>query len=197
MVRRVGQRLQVGRQDAVAPWPRHNLEFLCCAPSPAPVTPAPKDREAVTAPLGVLSKEEVLADAAVRKVTPYNINHHRSQFIGNFARSHGVTTLWDIPCGDANWQHTIPGVLNGTLNYVGGDISITALTKARENNAAHKHMTFMDHSFDLVENVPAIKDPEHTMFMVKEVLQVTHISMSIDTTSMSIIDDDAWSIRSG
>merc|ERR1719401_502036 len=39
-----------------------------------------------------------------------------------------ITSLLDVPCGPASWQHLIPGIRN--ITYVGGDISLKALEKA-------------------------------------------------------------------
>jgi len=69
-----------------------------------------------------------------------------------------ITSMLDVPCRDAGWQHLIPGIRNVT--YIGGDISIQALEKAKHRKEnTDQGMEFMlfdavhfplKRSFDLV-----------------------------------------------
>lgn len=94
-------------------------------------------------------------------------NRVRVKFLADFMKSHGLTKIYDIPCGDGNWQ---AGILYDGMEYFGSDISDNALEKAKRKNKDHPNMHFLN-SINLIDEVPPVKDPEHSIFMFKEVIQ--------------------------
>lgn len=62
--------------------------------------------------------------------------------IGRIIRELKIDSILDIPCGDASWQHLIPGIDNVT--YVGADMNVMALDRAKRLPAHRKKdMNFM------------------------------------------------------
>lgn len=98
------------------------------------------------------------------------VNRYRVQFLSTFMKLNGITRLYDIPCGDANWQYTIPAVQNGDVLYYGSDVSEAALSLAKEKNKDRNYMHFLN-PINLIEEVPRIEEPSVSLFMLKEVIQ--------------------------
>jgi len=98
-----------------------------------------------------------------------HINEHRVKFLADFIEIYNITQLLDIPCGDCNWQHTIPNL--DKIRYFGSDISPTALKLAKEKNAKRPHMVFSDNPMDLTCEVPTITNAKTTLIIIKEVIQ--------------------------
>ena len=100
-------------------------------------------------------------------------NKERVKFLGQFIERYEIKHIIDIPCGDCNWQHTIPNIEN--LDYFGADISEAALSLAKQKNAKRTHMRFAERSFDLCSQVPEVTDGSKTLMIIKEVIQ--HLSL--------------------
>ncbi len=110
------------------------------------------------------------ADSISGDGSTVEINRIRAVCLSVFIFTHNVTRMYDIPCGDAHWQHSIPGV--GThFAYVGSDISSVALGKARAKNRGRPRMRFLENTTNLISDVPSVADPEHSIWMLKEVVQ--------------------------
>ena len=109
-----------------------------------------------------------------------DVNKIRVQFLSTFMRTHNVRNMYDIPCGDANWQYTIEAVQAGDVEYYGSDVSEVALSMAKGKNKRRKHMHFLP-SINLIEQIPYVKDPDNSLFLLKEVLQ--HVPLD-DGTKM-------------
>ena len=98
------------------------------------------------------------------------INKYRVEFLGRFIRDYNIESLLDIPCGDCNWQHTIPGL--ESIHYFGTDISKTVLETAKAKNAQREYMQFSTSTFDLTTDIPELyRDGNKTLVLVKEVIQ--------------------------
>jgi len=98
------------------------------------------------------------------------INRVRAACLSVFIFTHNVTRLYDIPCGDAHWQHSIPGV--GTkFVYLGSDISSIALGQAKAKNKGRPHLHFTQNTTNLITTVPKLSDAAHSIWMLKEVVQ--------------------------
>jgi hypothetical protein len=97
------------------------------------------------------------------------INKYRTKFLSDFIKDYGITHIIDIPCGDANWQHSIPDL--DKISYFGSDISTTALNSAKNKNKHREYMKFSEKPIDLTENVLKIKNGEKTLIIIKEVIQ--------------------------
>ena len=78
--------------------------------------------------------------------------------------------MYDIPCGDANWQYTIPAVQSGDVQYYGSDVSQNAINMAKIKNKDRSYMHFLP-PVNLIEGVPYIQNPEKSLFLLKEVVQ--------------------------
>jgi hypothetical protein len=98
-----------------------------------------------------------------------SINSERVRFLDDFIRQYAIKRLYDIPCGDANWQHALTSLRSGTL-YFGSDISHVALQRAKEKNKFHSNMTFWE-PFNLITQVPPVQEEESSLFLLKEVIQ--------------------------
>jgi hypothetical protein len=97
------------------------------------------------------------------------INKYRTKFLSEFMKDYGITQVIDIPCGDANWQHSIPDL--DKISYFGSDISATALNSAKEKNKNRGHMKFSEKPIDLTENILKIQNGEKALIIIKEVIQ--------------------------
>lgn len=65
--------------------------------------------------------------------------------LSNLLRDLNISSILDVPCRDASWQHLLPGIRNVT--YIGGDISIRALETAKhrpENKRAGMEFMLFD-----------------------------------------------------
>jgi meiotically up-regulated gene 157 (Mug157) protein len=95
------------------------------------------------------------------------VNRFRVQCLKEFIQKHDIKNVYDIPCGDANWQH---GLLTNNVQYYGSDISNHALEQAKRKNKKYESMHFLE-SINLIDSVPNVDLPEHSLFLSKEVIQ--------------------------
>lgn len=93
--------------------------------------------------------------------------------LGRWINKYNVSFLMDIPCGDANWQGSIPGI--DAIKYQGYDIALTAVEAARSKNVKHKSMQF-DH-LDLTSAVPPGK-PD--LIMLRDVIMHLPLKLGRD-----------------
>jgi len=65
-----------------------------------------------------------------------SLNNTRSvrECLGRLLFELNISSILDVPCGPASWQPLIPGI--GNITYVGGDISLVALEKAKHRPEA-------------------------------------------------------------
>ena len=82
-------------------------------------------------------------------------------------------------CGDANWQHLIPGIEN--IDYCGIDISPTVLRKAR---VRHDDKPFMS-----LKELDIVTDelPRADCFLLKDVLQ--HLPLELGCRALANVRD--------
>jgi hypothetical protein len=74
------------------------------------------------------------------------------QCLGAWLKKYEIRGLLDVPCGDALWQGTIPGI-NG-VRYVGADISRPALIRAMgraRNQDADMSFRWMDVTTEVID----------------------------------------------
>ena len=95
------------------------------------------------------------------------VNRFRVQCLKEFIQKHDIKKVYDIPCGDANWQH---GLLTNNVQYYGSDISQHALEQAKRKNKKYEAMHFLE-SINLIDSVPNVELPKHSLFLSKEVIQ--------------------------
>ena len=111
-----------------------------------------------------------------------SVNRFRVQCIKKFIKEYGIKQIYDIPCGDANWQHTL---LSENLQYYGSDISEHALAKAKEKNKMYSSNMHFLKPINLIHKIPNIigkdVDKDNALFLSKEVVQ--HLSLK-DGVSM-------------
>lgn len=90
--------------------------------------------------------------------------------LGRWIQEHNVKLFLDVPCGDANWQGSIPGL--ESIQYQGYDISHTAVENAQRKNQQRAFMRF--EQFDLTGGVPSGK-PD--LFLLRDVIQ--HVPLDL------------------
>ena len=84
------------------------------------------------------------------------------KWLGFRFEQYNIKRVVDV-CGDANWQHLIPGIEN--IDYCGIDISPTVLRKARVRHDDKPSMSFKE--LDIVTD----ELPRADCFLLKDVLQ--------------------------
>jgi len=90
--------------------------------------------------------------------------------LGRLIDKYNIKVLVDAPCGDANWQGSIPGIDH--VIYKGYDIADLPLKRARTKNFQHVGMSF--DQLDLTKHSPTEK-PD--LIMVRDVIQHLPLSM--------------------
>ena len=80
--------------------------------------------------------------------------------LGNWIDKYNITSIVDIPCGDCNWQHLIPGIEN--VGYRGYDVSKYTIVKAKMKNPTWKF-----ECLDLTTSIP----PRADLVILRDFLQ--------------------------
>jgi hypothetical protein len=90
--------------------------------------------------------------------------------LGRWIAKYNIKVFVDAPCGDANWQGSIPGIDH--VKYKGYDIADLPVQHARSKNSQHVGMSF--DQLDLTKHSPTEK-PD--LMMVRDVIQHVPLSM--------------------
>lgn len=90
--------------------------------------------------------------------------------LGRWIAKYNIKVFVDAPCGDANWQGSIPGIDH--VKYKGYDIADLPVQRARNKNSQHVGMSF--DQLDLTKHSPTEK-PD--LMMVRDVIQHVPLSM--------------------
>ena len=80
--------------------------------------------------------------------------------LGDWIIKYNIKTIVDVPCGDANWQHAIPGIEKVT--YTGYDVSQHAIDRAKKKNKGWKFGVL-----DLTMSIP----PKADLIILRDFLQ--------------------------
>lgn len=120
------------------------------------------------------SKESISGHGSEKDSTKFIV-----QFLDKFIKKHEIKKLIDIPCGDANWQFNIHSIQTSACEYYGADVSSVALQKARNSNANRTYMKFAAEPFDWTTDELVVEQGQHTLIMMKHVLQHLPLEMGI------------------
>ena len=106
------------------------------------------------------------------------INKYRNIFLSDFINENNIEEVYDI-CGDCNWQNAfVDNVEVSNFRYFGFDVSKSALQRAKDKNRGNK-LNFSDKPIDLCNHVLECRNPNHSLIIIKEVIQHLPLQMGI------------------
>ncbi|KAK3089508.1 hypothetical protein FSP39_004160 [Pinctada imbricata] len=82
--------------------------------------------------------------------------------LGKWIKEYNISSIVDIPCGDANWQRFVPGM--DSVRYKGFDISTYVVDRARAKNPV-KNMAFG--LMDITSQIP----PKADLIILRDFIQ--------------------------
>lgn len=123
---------------------------------------------------GFADDETLSGGGSTRKV-----NIIRNIFLSSFINENDIKSVYDI-CGDCNWQYEFVNLVKiKGFEYFGFDVSETALTIARHKNK-NNTLNISNNPFDLCKQIPRIKNPSNSLFLIKEVIQHLPLNMGME-----------------
>ena len=105
------------------------------------------------------------------------VNRTRNLFLAFSILKLNVKYICDI-CGDCNWQRDFMKLLPDR-EYFGIDASEKALSIARSPDRLLPNMKITERACDMTKNCPEIKNPQETLFLIKEVVQHLPLELGV------------------
>ena len=102
--------------------------------------------------------------------------------LGSWIKQYNITSMVDIPCGDANWQRFIPGISD--VKYMGFDISPHVVNRARQRNP--KSMEFG--ILDITSDVP----PPTDLVLMRDLIQHLPLKLGVQAIKNARLSGAKW-----
>ena len=102
--------------------------------------------------------------------------------LGEWIKFYNISSVMDVPCGDANWQRFIPGISD--ISYRGFDISPHVVHRARQKNPDFMKFGILD----ITSNIP----PRADLVLMRDVIQHLPLKLGQQAIQNVLLSGAKW-----